>query len=408
MNVFRLSVIATSTLALIAPPATIASADELANLKSAIAYYQGAESLQAKSPDEKIHVAPELQTGKIGKAFLIERRTVNRIADPDFSAASTPGQTAWITIGAPQFTEQGGYADAAGALVTSENYLRQSFTNLSEGTLYCLSVYAKCAASGSLKLSVKSGAENQQAISPALGAEYSRYSVSFVAGAPTATITIQGTSEKSVQVDAAQLEAGQSWPSSFVAKSGVARGAEWVDVPARPEIYNPLQGTVAFWIKPHWLGQTSTQCLSLFAAYKDPTIAYSKNTNFFNIGAYANPTKKGWENGFNITFRDKAGKTNGYTPVTFDGSLAPNEWHHLAVTWKIVPGGESNTEFYLDGKRAGELKFVPDEIEAPANVYAGYYAGGHLDGLLDELYLFKRPLSESEVATLYNRATPLS
>jgi hypothetical protein len=45
--------------------------------------------------------------------------------------------------------------------------------------------------------------------------------------------------------------------------------------------------------------------------------------------------------------------------------------------------------------------FSSDGMEPPGNIYIGYAAGMYADALMDEFYLFNRPLTSEEVSELY-------
>lgn len=366
------------------------------SLKESVTYYQGCESLKPSYEGESVHPSPVLQPGKIGKAFLIERRLFgNLIGDPDFKGDSE----AWLSIGQPAFVKEGGFADPNCVVITDKDYVRQAVLGLQEHTLYCFSVYARSAEGGSLELAVKSGANSKQFQSRPLAADYTRHKLSLVADGSSATITIKATSAQKVHVDAAQLEPGKSWPSAFWPQATTFSPVQWVDIPATT--ISPMKGSVAFWLKPQWLGEESTGGFSFFAAAKEFT-AYKDQKNAISIGAYRRPGKHGWENGFNITFIDKSGGRYGYTPVEWDARFKPDEWLHWVVTWDIKPGGESYSCCYLNGQKAGDLKFLSDSIEPPAKAQMGYSGGAYADSVMDEFYLFSRPVTAQEAMELHS------
>ncbi len=375
----------------------------LEDMKAAVTYYQGCESLKPSMEGEQVHPDPALQSGKIGRAFLIERRTVNLVADPDF--AGQP-KDAWLLIGQPAQMEKGGSAGPGCCAVTAADYVRQVVSGLTEGRLYCFSVYARTDEGGALSLAAKCGGTRQEAPARALGGAYSRVHLSFVAGAAVATLTIRGASEKKVVVDAVQLEEGKSWPASFLPDTGKMRGCDWVDIP--PRAFNPTKGSVAFWVKPQWLGETGMGGLGFFAAFKDPNLGWAAQRSMLSVGAYTNPQKKGWENGLNINLKDKAGNAMGYT-VEFDERFQPKpgEWLHVVVTWDLPTGADSVSRCFVNGRPAAEKRFRCESFEPAASVYMGYVSGAYADALMDEFALFNRPLTDAEAADLFGATVPL-
>lgn len=387
-------------------PATALFSD-LQSLKDSITYYQGCESLKPSYEGENVHPNPQLQPGKIGKAFQFEQRwALNLILDPDFKGDV---RDAWIPIGAPVFSKEGGFADPACVSVDATNYLRQVISNLEEGKRYCLSVYAKSSDGGALEMAVKCGGNSERFQSQALTSEYARFKLSFVAGGTTATVTIKGQSDKKASVDAVQLEGGKSFPRSFLPETGKPLGTEWVDIPAKPEIFNPMKGSIVFWTKPEWLGEESAGGLGFFSASaSEPGTSWAKMTNTISIGAYRHPGKIGWENGMSMNLKDKAAGIYGYTPINFDeAKLMPGDWFHVVFTWEIKTGDDSLATCYLNGEKAGEMRFRSQEIEAPKAITLGYVGGAYADGLVDEFYIINRQVSADEAMEVYRLTTSL-
>jgi len=390
----------------VAPP--VAQSADLGTMAEAVTYYQGCESLKPSVTGEKVHPFPKLFPGKVGRAFLFERRwSLNHVVDPDLRGEPAG---AWLEIGKPEWLKRGGQADAHCVEVCRENYIRQAVTKLRDGKLHCLSVYARRHQGGVLEISVKSGATRESLRSPSLGEDYQRFKLAFVTGSTAATVTLKGADANPIVVDAVQLEHGKSWPRTFIPKTGKPLGTEWVDIPAKPEVFNPMKATIAFWTKPEWLGEESIGGMAFFGAgTAEPYKSYRKKKNFVSVGAYRHPGKKGWENGVTISFRDDAATAKGFTPISFERtSLKPGDWIHLAFAWEVVPGRDSFCTAYQNGKQAGTLKFrLPEAIRSPDAVRMGYSGGAYADALMDEFYIFDRPLTEDEIAALYGLDKPL-
>jgi len=97
-----------------------------------------------------------------------------------------------------------------------------------------------------------------------------------------------------------------------------------------------------------------------------------------------------------------AGSVVGTTAVN-DG-----QWHHIAVTFAV---GSGVSALYIDGAddtASPATNFVATADTAGANVYLGYdtstNATSNLIGILDEVSIWGRTLSSTEVSAIYNAA----
>ncbi|HRU06684.1 MAG TPA: hypothetical protein P5137_13025, partial [Candidatus Brocadiia bacterium] len=370
-------------------------------------YYQPCDSLKPNYEGEKVHPNPQLQPGKFGQAFLMEQRwSLNVLKDPTFEGAPAD---AWVLIGSPQRLTQGGWRKSGCFQIDSANYLRQAVDGLKKDKLHCLSVYAKSPDAGQLVLSATCGGETAIFESKPLTADYQRLHLSFRAKSVAATVTLRGKDGKKVVIAAAQLDSGRSWPRDFLPETNKPAGTEWVDIPARPEIFNPMKGAIAFWLLPKWLDGESDGGMAFFNAQTtEPAKDYASRKNFISIGAYRRPGKKGYENALNVSFRDSEANAFGYMPIDFDkNEYKPGEWMHVVVTWNIIPGQDSTSECFINGKKAGVKQFRGAAIAPPQEITMGYSGGAYADGLMDDFYIFNRPLTADEAAALYTLGKPL-
>ncbi|HIE51888.1 MAG TPA: hypothetical protein EYP85_09030 [Armatimonadetes bacterium] len=88
------------------------------------------------------------------------------------------------------------------------------------------------------------------------------------------------------------------------------------------------------------------------------------------------------------------GEEKRYGPPAATPILAPGEWHHVALTW-----GPRGCAFYLDGHLLGQSgNYVP-----PRGLDEWFYVGndktkkGPIDALVDEVRLYRRPLSLRDI-----------
>jgi hypothetical protein len=82
--------------------------------------------------------------------------------------------------------------------------------------------------------------------------------------------------------------------------------------------------------------------------------------------------------------------------------LEPNAWHHIAQAWGNFDTGNADawSACYLDGKLVGKVE-GRDGTMAWDLERVRFHIGSGLVGLIDEVALFNRPLTEEEVARLY-------
>jgi len=385
---------------------SLAAAD-LDALRAAVTYYQPCDSLKPNVEGEKVHPNPQLQPGKFDQAFLMEQRwSLNVLKDPTCEGAPAD---AWILIGAPQRLKEGGWSKPGCFQIDNANYLRQAVDGLKKDSLHCLSVYARSPDAGQVVLTVTCGGDTSSFESKPLAPDYQRLHLSFRAKSVAATVTLRGKDDRKIIVDAAQLDSGRSWPRDFLPETGKPAGTEWVEIPARPEIFDPMKGAIAFWLLPKWLDGESDGGMAFFNAQTtEQAKDYASRKNFISIGAYRKPGKKGYENALNVSFRDSEAKAFGYTPVDFDkNEYKAGEWMHVVVTWSIVPSQDSTSECFINGKKVGVKQFRGAAIAPPQEITMGYSGGAYADGLMDDFYIFNRPLTEDEAAALYALGKPL-
>ena len=79
-----------------------------------------------------------------------------------------------------------------------------------------------------------------------------------------------------------------------------------------------------------------------------------------------------------------------------------DEWHHVVLNWKNFDTGKADAlaELYIDGKRIGRIEDRPIAMDWNLDKVGIYVAVNYL-GLLDELAIFGRPLTEAEVGELF-------
>jgi hypothetical protein len=196
--------------------------------------------------------------------------------------------------------------------------------------------------------------------------------------------------------------------------AGVAGGAlEARDLlPRNGRIFFPAQGNIAY-RKGGWAGSVSVWLKT------DPDTMFK--------GRFCDPvqiTERGAGNGgIWVDFNDAKPRDMrmgafpavpaGGKPLAESDPSAPiirlkgvgfkaSEWHHVVMTWENFDTGRSDARaaLYVDGKLIGELKDRAIAMEWDLQKAGIYIAVGYI-GLLDELALFNRSLTSSEITLLY-------
>jgi hypothetical protein len=85
------------------------------------------------------------------------------------------------------------------------------------------------------------------------------------------------------------------------------------------------------------------------------------------------------------------------------------DWHHVALAWRNFDTGrkDGHSTLYIDGKRVGEIRGHDLRMDWDLEK-TGIYVAVSFIGLLDELAVFNRELTASEVAQLHQRPEALA
>jgi hypothetical protein len=117
-------------------------------------------------------------------------------------------------------------------------------------------------------------------------------------------------------------------------------------------------------------------------------------------------SKYGSSSGWDLFLGDGGGnklilKINGTNLWSEAGSLV-GAWHHVVVVYESGVGAT----FYVDGVSAGTDSNYTDPVNSnSSNVQIGKWpisSSRYFDGLIDEVIIYHRALSESEITNLYN------
>ena len=147
--------------------------------------------------------------------------------------------------------------------------------------------------------------------------------------------------------------------------------------------------TLAYWVKPENTGGTQTIFSALAAPHSWCHGGYIRNNQYHaHVGDI----------------------NNNYIINAYEGTVEYGAWHHMALTWELVPGEYGGGAMYIDGELVAEYgnEFVeaPPGVEAADNWEGGARIGRDVDdswqfnGLLDDFFVFKRALSQDEIIKL--------
>ena len=166
--------------------------------------------------------------------------------------------------------------------------------------------------------------------------------------------------------------------TSVPGKSGKAfsfNGAD--DVVTIDNFVPPQQGTIVFWL--------------------NPALSKSKERILGAGGDY-----EVWLRG-NGELKNELFDNGSSTIGTGPSALNANEWNHVATTYDSTT---TTVEIYLDGELSvagtAEVPSTPIQTTLLLGHRAGAAAGEHYEGLLDDLRIYDRVLSEAEVNALAN------
>jgi hypothetical protein len=163
------------------------------------------------------------------------------------------------------------------------------------------------------------------------------------------------------------------------------------------EHWNPNQGTVSFWVKPNWNGNDGLDHYFYSRSYygSDMQILKNSSNNLFVYMRYTNSTVRG---------------------VSVNASSwTSGNWYLISVRWNSLNpvSGSNYIEVYVNNSLAGSYTSGWAAPTPFANGYIGArrYAGDSTDGtglanaLIDDFAIFDRPLSTTEISSIYNSGT---
>ena len=184
-------------------------------------------------------------------------------------------------------------------------------------------------------------------------------------------------------------------------------------------IYYPAQGNIGF-KKEGWAGALSVWMNTdpnklLKTKFCDPIQITQKGANNGGLWFDFNDAKPR-----DLRHGAFTAVSENEKPLSEDGANAPmvrvpkielkqGEWHHVVLSWKNFDTGKNDavSQLWIDGKLLGEVKERAIAMKWDIDK-AGIYVAINYIGLLDELALFNRDLTEAEIKELHKTPSLLT
>lgn len=327
----------------------------------------------------------KLGSGKFGEAALLERRTLNLLKEPNSNE-----ENAWILLNG---------ASANGTLIElpPQGEARQVVDQLSPEKIYCFSVYARATSENSAKIALSwDGAipDNRQQFS--LTQEWKRIWISGKTMEGSATVSLIGING-SIEIERPQFEAGGSVPTSYI--TGDMRGVSGLIWRPTEREFDQNHGSVSFWIKADWVGETLSTSVMLFRSFHEYMDEWKEMPSVITLNIWAlDPEARDWRYAINLRVADKNLKESA---LSVPLEHLKKDWNHIALTWDFSDQKSGRISLYINGVQVGALNnLVTNGMESAAEVAFGQGVGGYLDGWLDEVRIYADELSSEDIKAL--------
>ena len=166
--------------------------------------------------------------------------------------------------------------------------------------------------------------------------------------------------------------------------------------PSSPPIFTNAGGTISFWIKPNTV--SANQDIFVTSPNGGWTSPYGQ---IIRLGS----------NGKMQLYQYSTGGGNALTNNPLESTtLTANTWSHVVLTMQGNASG-NNVKYYLNGSLSGSTTLSSAAPNANSNMQLrmGYRNDGGIqnpyNGVLDQVRIFNKELSSSEVTTLYNETS---
>lgn|GEM_PF-4542179 len=378
--------------------------------KKDVLLYEPCESLKSDNPGVKVADSIKVETqGKYGRAYRIERRTLNEMVNGDFAQKES---SSWVYRDNAAWQPSGGIGDSS-CLKINGGDVSAPLTGLKPGSANAFSLYAKNAdpaAAASISVSWESGGKQSSIVKDRkLGNDFERILLPLTAEADSGTVVI--SVQGAILIDNAQLDKGLGFFNSY-APPGQMRNCDIIDIPVNGKYFSAAKGAFSCWINVPWLNPEvagDTICVLFGVTNAEPKIKKWGATSILAISGIPKPKPSDKQAGtINAGMLDVDYRIIGTNENLANLKLDEGPWHLCVVNWELKDG-KMQFAMYLDGDKLKinkEQPFGPNKV--PVSITVGYSGGGYLNGLMDDFAIFNRPLTEAEIMAIYKSPQPLS
>ncbi|MHC4872939.1 MAG: hypothetical protein ACYTFY_13940 [Planctomycetota bacterium] len=378
-------------------------AAELEDIATEVSFYEDGEGGKNRFTGNDITAnIRKVKEGKFSKALLIERRTVNELDNGGFDNKKSD---TWLYRKNAKWSEKGGI-DNSSCLGIKKGEVAVPLTDLTADSANAFSFYARSAKKSKTMVKVlwEEGGSSKEIASVELTRKYNR--VKAVINAKGNSGTVRIAVKDAVYIDNAQLDKGVNFFNTY-SEPLVRRSVDVIYLPPQKNLLNIEQGAISCWLNVPWLNDpdiVSNSICSFFSLLNEEKRQEKWGDNvIMGISAIARkkPSDKKEKSALHYSCIDKDIKVTAVSAKFSEFGEAPEDgWRLLILNWKLE-AGQMKTEMWLDGKKLVYTAKPYGNTKTPKQFTIGYASGAYVNGLLDELAFFKRPLSGDEIQALF-------
>lgn len=346
-------------------------------LQEDLKFYLSCDDMTPPVPGCRIQSSIRLRPGKFGKSFLIERRTEN---------SASPGETILGNGAVLQGTDN--------ILTLPPNgFAALPFPQIKPGSENCLSFLYK--GSGRITVELDSGNEKTTLAELTASGQERHAAITVIPKGDSATLRIR--SDQPVVLRQLMFDRDIPFANTYQ-PPGQIRNVDWIVIP--PQLFDRRSGAFACWIKAPWLNKSSTVSrIGLLSVRWAKTTKGKVGTNHLK-----------WISLWNGKIYDaNRGKDSSAQPSFQLKDLEQKNadaWHHFVFNWNYADG-ILKAEILVDGKLADSKTTRCILNPEPIDFIVGYAVGYYLNGQMDDIALFKRPLTGEEVRKIVSAEKPI-
>ena len=377
-----------------------------AGLKDGLTFYEDCDDSKSSYTDVKIASSIQAVRGKFGNAFRIERRTVNEMPNGDFKEKESEF---WLYRDNAQWQARNGRNDSSCLKIEGGEVALPLF-GLQKKYGNAFSFYAKSSKNKEItavRVTYEAlGKETLIVQNLKLANQFIRIEAPFIANSEEGTLRIYV--KGSILIDDAQLDKGVTFFNSYCPPLK-RRGVDQIILPPDGHYYNEESGSLNCWVKGPWVqpGLIATTS-ALFGVHNESKENKWGSTSVMFISCIPKPYFGAEDGALHFITIDAKRRVAGLSESNLAKlpPLAEDEWRMFSFTWDYRDGNMHQVLF-LDGKKlfGKDVPFGP--LKKPSEITIGHSGGAYLNGCLDDIAIYNRPLSEKEIKMIYNSGKPL-